>query len=58
MKTSESFVDLEHALDKLYTNINIIRKDRESNMESITDRMKKISAEVCHIKNAGHPAYQ
>ncbi|VDI05488.1 Hypothetical predicted protein [Mytilus galloprovincialis] len=51
IKTSESFVDLEHTLDELYTNINIILKDRESNMESIADQKKKISAEVCHIKN-------
>ncbi|CAG2247771.1 unnamed protein product [Mytilus edulis] len=50
IKTSESFVDLEHTLDELYTNIKIILKDRGSNMESITDQKKKISAEVCHIK--------
>ncbi|CAC5401306.1 unnamed protein product [Mytilus coruscus] len=50
IKTSVSFVDLEQNLDDLFTNINLIHKDRESNRESITDRKKKINAEVCHLK--------
>ncbi|XP_063400223.1 uncharacterized protein LOC134684843 [Mytilus trossulus] len=50
IKTSESFVDLEHSLDDIFTNINLIRKDRESNIENITDQKKKIAAQVCYLK--------
>lgn len=50
IKTLESFVDLEQSLDDLFTNINLIRKDRESNIESIKDQKKKIAAEVCYLK--------
>ncbi|VDI53647.1 Hypothetical predicted protein, partial [Mytilus galloprovincialis] len=44
-KTSQSFVDLEQSLDDLFTNINKICEDRESNIESLTDQKKKIAAE-------------
>ncbi|CAG2235016.1 unnamed protein product [Mytilus edulis] len=50
IKNSESFVDLQHSLDDLLDNINQIRKDKESNMERITEQKTKIAAEVCHIK--------
>ncbi|VDI51495.1 Hypothetical predicted protein [Mytilus galloprovincialis] len=50
IKTSESFIDLEQNLEELLTYINLIRKDRESNMESITDKKTKIAAQVCHLK--------
>ncbi|CAG2235013.1 unnamed protein product [Mytilus edulis] len=50
IKTSESFIDLEQNLEDLITYINLIRKDRESNIESITDQKKKIAAQVCHLK--------
>ncbi|CAC5401305.1 unnamed protein product [Mytilus coruscus] len=50
IKNSESFIDLQQNLEDLYTYINLIRKDRESNIESITDQKKKIVAQVCHLK--------
>ncbi|XP_052065267.1 uncharacterized protein LOC127705047 isoform X1 [Mytilus californianus] len=50
IKTSESFIDLEQNIEDLLTYINLIRKDRESDIDSITDQKKKISAQVCHLK--------
>ncbi|XP_052065278.1 transcription intermediary factor 1-beta-like isoform X3 [Mytilus californianus] len=50
IKTTESFIDLEQSIDDLFANVNLIRKDRESNIESISDQKKKITAQVCYLK--------
>ncbi|XP_052065266.1 uncharacterized protein LOC127705046 isoform X2 [Mytilus californianus] len=51
IKTSESFIDLEQNLDDLFDDIIQIRKERETNIESIKDQKKKIAVQVCHLKN-------
>ncbi|CAC5401313.1 unnamed protein product [Mytilus coruscus] len=50
IKTSESFVDLEQSLDDLFENIILIRKCRESKIQSITDQKKKITTQIRHLK--------
>ncbi|XP_063399475.1 transcription intermediary factor 1-beta-like [Mytilus trossulus] len=50
IKTSEFYVELEQSLNDISSYINVIRKNREVNIESITDQKKNIAAEVSLLK--------